>query len=138
MNFARLTLMTVFAAGCAAPALTGRPLTWEQVQRVGEVSIEDPSWKGDLLRLPVRISPSEGDLPIALQFKGEVTDNLICLTASRDLSDKPPAEVYEALVEIPKHRLQEYFVVYANPRGGFERLRAVQIPEKLREKLERE
>ncbi|HEY2250440.1 MAG TPA: hypothetical protein VGH74_05245 [Planctomycetaceae bacterium] len=137
MKFARLTLMTAFVAGCAAPALTGRPLTWDQVQRVGEVTVEDPSWKGDLLRLPIRVSPAEGDLPIVLQFKGEVSENLICLTASRDDSDKPIAETYEALVELPKHRLQEYFVVYANPRGGFERLRAVQIPEKLREKLER-
>src|SRR4029077_1028848 len=105
-------------------ALTGRPLTWEQVQRVGEVRIEDPTWKGGLLRVPIRVIRHDDSVPIALLFRGEGSDNLIYITASRDLSENPPADVYEALVEIPKPRMPEYFVVYTNPRGGFDRLRA--------------
>lgn len=137
MKYAGLTWLVAIAAGCASPALSGRPLTWEQVQRVGEISIEDPSWKGDLLRLPIRIN-SESDQPlIALQFKGDVSENLICITACRDLSDKPPAEVYDVEIALPKPRLHDYFVVYVNPGGGYERLREVEIPETLREKLGR-
>lgn len=137
MRLARLTVVAAIVAGCATPALTGRPLTWEQVQRVGEVRIEDPTWKGGLLRVPIRVIRHDDSVPIVLQFKGEVSENLIHITASRDPSDNPPVDVYEALVEVPKPRLQEYFVVYTNPRGGFERLRAVQIPETVREKLGR-
>jgi hypothetical protein len=135
MKYAGLAWVAAIAAGCATSALTGRPLTWEQVQRVGEVSIEDPSWKGDLLCLPIRVSQANSDSFVVLRFKGEVSENLICLSASRELAnDKTPSEVYEAQIELPKARLQEYFVVYKSPNGGIERLRAVQIPETLREK----
>ncbi len=134
MKTALLILVATALSGCAAP-LTGRPLTWAQIQRVGELHVEDPSWKGNLLRLPIRIDRAETESPVALQFKAASSDNLIYLTASRDLSDNPPAEVCEALVELPNPRLQEYYVVYAEPGGGYERLRAVQIPETLQEKL---
>jgi hypothetical protein len=137
MKYAGLAWVAAIAVGCATPALTGRPLTWEQVQRVGEVSVEDPSWKGELLRLPIRVSQANSDSLIALHFKGEVSENLICITASRELSDKSSSDVYEALVELPKQRLKEYFVVYKNPDGGYERLRSVQIPKTLKEKLGR-
>jgi hypothetical protein len=138
MRTDRLTLIAAIAAGCATPAMTGRPLTWEQVQRVGEVHVDEPSWKGDSLRIPIRVTPTEDSVPIVLQFKGEISENLIHIMASRDLSDKPPADVYEVLVEVPKPRLEEYFVVYTNPGGGYERLREIQIPETMREKLGRE
>ena len=138
MKSARLIWVAVIAIGCASPALSGRPLTWEQVQRVGDVTIADASWKGNSLRLPIRIRQANADIFVALQFKGEVTENLICITASRDLSEKTPSDEYEVLIELPKDRLHEYFVVYQNPGGGYERLREIQIPETVREKLGRE
>lgn len=137
MKYAGWAWFAAIAAGCVTPALTGRPLTWDQIQRVGEVTIADPSWKGDLLRLPIRISRENGLSPVALRFKGEVSDNLICISASRDDTENPAADVYEALIEIPKPRLHEYIVVYMNPGGGYERLREVSVPETLREKLGR-
>jgi hypothetical protein len=137
MKYAGWAWVAAIAAGCAAPALTGRPLTWEQVQSVGEVTVADPSWKGDLLRLPIRVSRANGLSPVVLHFKGEVSDNLICITARREESENPPSDVYEALIEIPKPRLEEYIVVYMNPDGGYERLRDIPIPETLREKLGR-
>ena len=117
------------------PALSSHPLTWEQVNRVGQIGVEDPTWKGDLLRLPIRVSQANDDSFVVLSFKGEVSENLICITASRELRDKKPSKLYEALIELPKDRLPEYLVVYKNPGGGYERLRSVLIPEKLREKL---
>ena len=137
MKYAGLAWLAAIALGCATPALTRHPLTWEQVNRVGEVSVEDPSWKGDSLRLPIRVSQANGDSFAVLHFQGEVSENLICITASRELSDKTSSDVYEALIELPKQRLQEYLVVYKNPGGGYERLRSVQIPETVREKLGR-
>ena len=137
MKYAGLAWLAAIAMGCAAPALTRHPLTWEQVNRVGEVSVEDPSWKGDSLRLPIRVSQANGDSFAVLRFQGEVFENLICITSSRELSDKASSDVYEALIELPKQRLQEYLVVYKNPGGGYERLRPVQIPETVREKLGR-
>jgi hypothetical protein len=137
MKKAGLAWLTAIALGCATQAIARHPLTWEQVSRVGEVSVEDPTWKGDLLRLPIRVSQPNEDSLVVLSFQGEVSDNLICLTASRDLDDKPPADVYEVLIELPKERCSEYFVVYKNPDGAYDRLRSVQIPETLREKLGR-
>jgi hypothetical protein len=138
MKYAGLAWVAVIAAGCTTSAIAGRPLTWEQVQRVGEVSIDDPTWNGDLLRLPIRVSQANSDSFVVLRFKGEVSENLICLTAIRELGDdKTPSKVCEAQIELPKSRLQEYFVVYKDPNGGIERLHAVQIPETLHEKLGR-
>ena len=137
MKYAGWAWLAVIAAGCATTAITQRPLTWEQVQRVGDVSVEDPNWKGNLLRLPIRVRPANRDSFVALQFKGEVAENVICISASREISETAPPDVYEALIELPQERSQEYFVVYRNPGGGYERLREVKIPETLREKLGR-
>lgn len=138
MKYAGLAWVAVITVGCATSALAGRPLTWEQIQRVGEVTIEDPSWNGDLLRLPIHFSRANNDSLVVLRFQGEVSDNLICISASRELADdKSSSDVYELLIELPRERLQEYLVVYRSPDGGIERLRAVQIPETFREKLGR-
>ena len=137
MKYARLAWVAAIAVGCATPALTGRPLTWEQVLRVGEVTVEDPSWKGDLLRLPIRVSQANSDSPIVLHFKGNVQNNLICISASREVAENPASDVYDVLIELPKPRLNEYIVVYMNSGGGYERLREVPIPETVREKLGR-
>jgi hypothetical protein len=137
MKYAGLAWVAAITIGCVSPALTGRPLTWEQVLRVGEVTVDDPSWKGELLRLPIRVGQSNSDSPIVLHFKGEVSENLIRISASREVAENPAPDVYEALIELPKQRLKDYVVVYVNPDGGYERLRTVLIPETLREKLER-
>jgi hypothetical protein len=138
MKYAGLAWVVAIAVGCATSALAGRPLTWEQIQRVGEVSIEDPFWKGDLLRLPIHLSRANSDSLVVLRFKGEVSENLICISATRELAnDNSSSDGYELLIELPRERLHEYFVVYKNPNGGIERLRAVTIPETLREKLGR-
>jgi hypothetical protein len=138
MKFSRLVWLFAIAPGCATPAISNHPLTWEQVNRVGAIGVEDPTWKGDLLRLPVRVSQANDDSFVVLSFKGEVSENLICITASRVLGEKTPSEIYEALIELPKARLPEYLVVYRSPGGGYEKLRSVQIPETLREKLGQE
>src|SRR2546429_675237 len=101
-------IVVILAPGCAAPALKRHPLTWEKLQSLGEISIEAPSWKGDSLRLPIRVRATNGGFVPALHFQSVVSDNLICITASRDLSDKAPADVYEVLIDLPKQRLQEY------------------------------
>ncbi len=139
MKYAGWTWVAAMVAGCAAPALSGRPLSWEQVQRVGEVTVEDPTRQGNLLRLPIRLSQTNGDSPVVLHFKGDVSENLIRISASREVSENPATDVYEALIRVTEQTKisKEYFVVYMNPGGGYERLREVLIPDTLREKLGR-
>lgn len=114
---------------CSALLISGcfisSDLSTQEMRASADVTVLDPAYNGEMLRIPLKVERTGGDSASFLRFSGKVKANQILITARKEIGrTEPPTEVQISAPNLPPG---QYKVIYKGPDDAEMWLRDVNI-----------